>query len=601
MCLRYRVGLVCLLVLTGCGENTSTVPPTTTTGATGSPAATTATSETSDSTGATAPVARLLGQPVHRSDLLSKSSGIGSAEVGIHRLVLGVLMRDFCDAQKRTLTKEEIDAFWQRLKSLRPEQNVDPNALPFDDQQVRSKIDETRAKLAAPNVAWLERHVLEGQLEGQQYALEHQSVSASVAHSMLLPMKCIDALYKHYGGKVVARQISIEPAEAYLKLAQDAEKQGKLEFLDEGLKQAFWKRMNDDMNHPEVPPERVDFSMPAIFQGPARSQATAGATANPARSATPASPAEIDRFVGIWNTEAVHKPSKSAPAGGQSTARESTSRILNGRFVRGRELSRPDGVKSLWLMTYDPKTNSYPFWFFNSAGVLGGEWSNTWDADALTFVGKATDTPRGWTSGSKNHFPDANTNEASAWMKDDAGALIFEFEARKTRQPVQPEDTIAAEWARPADATALTDERKVLDRMIGAWDAEIVTKPAEWTPKELRTTASVTREWILNGQVVATSTKISDGQEHLNLSAYDAQARVYRNWWFSSDGNHNKAAGTWDSATQSLKFSATRDDGLKFESVMRVADADRQEWEVKVTGRDGKVYFENATTATRRK
>jgi hypothetical protein len=448
--------------------------------------------------------------------------------------------------------------------------------------------------MAAPNVGWLERLVLEGQEEGQKFALEQKSVAASVAHSMLLPLKCTDALYKHYGGRVVARQISIEPAEAYLKLAQDAEKQGKLEFLDDGLKQAFWKRMNDDLRHPEVPAEQVDFSMPAIFLAAERMPP---GPKSPAGEAT-----GMSRFIGVWKTEVTHKPSQSAPDGGKSTARESTSRVLNGRFVMGREIGSPDGIKSLWLMTFDEKTKSFPFWYFNSAGVLGGEWSNTWDAATQTFSGKATDTPAGWTSGGINHFPDDKTNQASAWMKNDAGMLIFEFEAKKTRQDFAAAAAILSEWSRPAEMQdTLTDEQKILDRMIGAWDAVTVTKPAEWTPRELRTTATVTREWILNGRVMSTSTKLSDGQEHLNLSAYDVQAKVFRNWWFSSDGNHNKAAGTWDPETQSLNLSATRDDGLRFESVIRLADADRQEWQVKVTGSDGKVYFENATTATRRK
>ena len=65
---------------------------------------------------------------------------------------------------------------------------------------------------------------------------------------------------------VVAMQVSIEPVEAYLKLAQEAEANGKLVFHDDALEQAFWKRMNESMEQRGVPPESVDFSLPAWMQ-----------------------------------------------------------------------------------------------------------------------------------------------------------------------------------------------------------------------------------------------------------------------------------------------------------------------------------------------
>src|SRR5258708_30698017 len=67
----------------------------------------------------------------------------------------------------------------------------------------------------------------------------------------------------------------------------------------------------------------------------------------------------LDHFVGVWNSEVTSKTEDP-----KRSVKESTARALKNRFILGREVSQPDGVKSLWLMTFDPKTNSYPFWLF---------------------------------------------------------------------------------------------------------------------------------------------------------------------------------------------------------------------------------------------
>ncbi len=139
----------------------------------------------------------------------------------------------------------------------------------------------------------------------------------------------------------------------------------------------------------------------------------------------------LNHFVGVWKTAVTDKPTKALPNGAKRTDSEFTSWILKDRFILGRQTSQPSGDKFLWLMTHDSKTNTYPLWFFSSNGVLGGEWSNTWDEANKTLTGKATDTPAGWTSHGTNIFPDENSDHVSVWMKDDAGTLLFDSEARK--------------------------------------------------------------------------------------------------------------------------------------------------------------------------
>ena len=294
MSTRLCLTLVCVVTLTGCGTSTAPTPATPKTAAPAAPPALPA-SVGNDN----ASVVTLLGKPVLASDCLSPSNGIGSVEVGLHSLVLSVLMEDFCDPQSLTLSPAEIDAFWQRMQAVAGSGGKGPTPTPpFDEAKAQARLEDVRQKLAAPNLAWLERLTLQGQERGSVQALEQKSVPATLAYENLLPLRCTEALYKKYGGKVVAMQISVEPVEAMLKLVQEAEASGKLVFHDEGLKQAFWKRMNEFLAYPELPPERVDFSLPAWLQmavpGPA-----AAPIASPPAASTPSASLDFDRWFSI--------------------------------------------------------------------------------------------------------------------------------------------------------------------------------------------------------------------------------------------------------------------------------------------------------------
>jgi hypothetical protein len=207
-----------------------------------------------------------LGKPVHRRDCSSRTGDLVALEVGFRRIVLAVLINDACDPATLTISDEELDAFWQTLQAgARRSNNTLPEPPPFDASKIQGRLDETRGKLAAAELPWSTRLALEEEERGLLFALERKTIAATM-YSHLMPLRRQAALYKKYGGKVVAMQISMEPVEAYLKLVQEAEANGKLVFHDDALKQAFWKRMNEYMEQPGLPPERVDFSLPAWAQ-----------------------------------------------------------------------------------------------------------------------------------------------------------------------------------------------------------------------------------------------------------------------------------------------------------------------------------------------
>jgi hypothetical protein len=308
----------------------------------------------------------------------------------------------------------------------------------------------------------------------------------------------------------------------------------------------------------------------------------------------------LDHFVAAWNTEVTDKPAKWLPQGGKRNVQESISWILKDRFILGREVSRPDGGKALWLMTYDPKAKTYPFWYFNTSGVLGGEWSSTWDEATKTLTGKATDTPKGWTSRGTNHFPDGNTDQVAVWMKDETGTLLFDSASQKTRQPPEAGEKTLAQWSKQTPDDKLPPEMKVLERLVGTWDAKAVSKPAQWTPREVRTTSKIVRQWVLDGRFLQDTSEISDGSESLSLLTYDPQMKAYRSWWFSSEGHTSKSGGKWDAASETLSFRSNLGNGLTSYGSVRFIDRNRHSWRVVVRDGGGKLYFDTQWTVTRR-
>lgn len=308
----------------------------------------------------------------------------------------------------------------------------------------------------------------------------------------------------------------------------------------------------------------------------------------------------LDRFVGEWTAEVTEKPAKFLPDGAKRTVKQSIGPILKGRFLLGLEIN-DDGMKILWLMTHDPKANTFPFWYFNNKGVLGGEWASTWDEGTNTLTGKATDTPKGWTSRGTNRFPDKNTSHVAVWMKDEAGTLLFDSTAKKTRQPAEAKEKTLAEWSKQKPDDKLPPEQKVLERLGGTWDAKEVLKPAEWTPKEVQTTSKIIRKWVLDGRLLQDTSDDFDSTKGLSLFGYDPQMKAYRSWWFSADGHTSKSTGQWDAASETLSLKADLGNGLTSRGSVRFIDKDNHVWTVIVRDEGGKLYFHGEWTVTRRK
>ncbi|MDX1961685.1 MAG: DUF1579 family protein [Pirellulales bacterium] len=310
----------------------------------------------------------------------------------------------------------------------------------------------------------------------------------------------------------------------------------------------------------------------------------------------------LNHLAGHWKNDIKELPSRATPNGGTGTDHELAAWTLGDRFLLGRIRRQQNGLKTLWLATYDQQTQKYPLWAFSNAGIQGGQWRGTWDAQnkSLDFV--STDVPPGWTSAGKNEFPDANTTQVDMWIKNNRGETEFAVQATKTRQTADWGKAEMAAWTKNAEPTvALPAEIKQLEQLIGIWDCRHVSRRAEWTPAEIQTTIKIQRQWILDGWFVQDTTISTEKLSGLSLFSFDPQSKRYRSWWFSDAGHHNTSYGDWDDKARKFTFAAKLPNGLTSASTGEIQDADHQTWYVRVTDTAGKVYFDGEWNLTRAK
>lgn len=150
------------------------------------------------------------------------------------------------------------------------------------------------------------------------------------------------------------------------------------------------------------------------------------------------------------------------------------------------------------------------------------------------------------------------------------------------------------------DDTSKPPELKVLERLVGRWNSETVSRVAEWTPKETRATGVLTREWVLDGRFVQENSKQSD-TDAIVMFTYDSSKKEYRWWMFNAKGHAMEMAGQWDEPSKTFSFKADLGNGLVNTSTMHFIDNDMHKWRASVKDRQGKLYFDAEGTCKRTK
>jgi hypothetical protein len=153
------------------------------------------------------------------------------------------------------------------------------------------------------------------------------------------------------------------------------------------------------------------------------------------------------------------------------------------------------------------------------------------------------------------------------------------------------------------EATPISPELKPLQRFIGSWDQQVVSKPTIWTPKETTAKCPVTVNWILRGRMIEHRCAWSPGNtQGLCLMAYDAVNGQYRQWYFDSSGSipHGENRGKWDEAAKTFTWKGASDNAITSTQTHRFFDSDTQEWTLVFKDRTGKVLLDMEAKAKRK-
>ena len=152
-----------------------------------------------------------------------------------------------------------------------------------------------------------------------------------------------------------------------------------------------------------------------------------------------------------------------------------------------------------------------------------------------------------------------------------------------------------------AQAEAKPPELKVLEKFVGKWKYEYVSKPAAWTPKEVRGAGKTTNEWVLDGRFQQHRSKDVDGTEGIEVLTYDPRQKAFRIWGFFSDGLIKEMTGEWDEKSQT--FTAKQNIGNDITVVWKMRFIDNANREGTLVAKDGagKIYFDGRAKLTRQK
>jgi hypothetical protein len=152
-----------------------------------------------------------------------------------------------------------------------------------------------------------------------------------------------------------------------------------------------------------------------------------------------------------------------------------------------------------------------------------------------------------------------------------------------------------------AQAPDKPPELKVLDRFIGKWKFEMVLKPAEWTPKEIKRTGTSVNEWVLDGWFQQHKVKTDGGTESIEMLTYDPRMKTYRTWFFGSDSFANEVTGAWDEKAKIFASKGNMGNGVTTVETMRFIDDDNREGQLIAKDAAGKTVLDIRVKLTRQK
>ena len=188
-------------------------------------------------------VAEVLGMKIRTKDVSLMQTAIGQK-----------LLEKYAEQQKIKVSQKDIDLYIADIDAF----------MAKDRKRREAEILETQEKLKSGSFSDEEKKnllsnlkVLENlqKMELQENKDKAKDPEASLKSKqtvakMFVNQRLINkALYKQYGGRIIAQQMGAEPYDAMYKFLKEEEKNGSFKILDKSFEAPFWSYYSDDSNH----------------------------------------------------------------------------------------------------------------------------------------------------------------------------------------------------------------------------------------------------------------------------------------------------------------------------------------------------------------
>ena len=149
------------------------------------------------------------------------------------------------------------------------------------------------------------------------------------------------------------------------------------------------------------------------------------------------------------------------------------------------------------------------------------------------------------------------------------------------------------------------DPLEPLNRRVGAWDTEVYQKKAAWTPEPQTSAGEETVRWVLDKKFIQGEVlnKDSDAKGRF-LVMYDADAKVYRSWFFGNQPGQfprGETVGRWDPKKERMNWKMDFGDGLRGEMYFQYTGQDKMEWAMTIHDAAGALMMDIGGVQTRKK
>ena len=188
-------------------------------------------------------VAEVLGMEIRTKDVSLMQAAIGQK-----------LLEKYAEQQKIEVLQKDIDLYIADLDAFIAKDRKRREAEILEIQEKLKSgslsVEEKKNLLSSLNVLEnLQKMEVQEEKENAKDPETALKSKQTVAKTFIKQRLINKALYKQYGGRIIAQQMGAEPYDAMYKFLKEEEKNGSFKILDKSFEALFWSYYADESKH----------------------------------------------------------------------------------------------------------------------------------------------------------------------------------------------------------------------------------------------------------------------------------------------------------------------------------------------------------------